>query len=347
MGSGSILRRPLAFFWLCALPLLAGCFQYDQVSTLSWSPSGSRVAFISEGRAWIYALDTGRVSLLSEKNFTSLSWSPKEEWLALSSDTYVSTFREDGGAFRGAGIYYLEPGSDFPPLMMWNGSGDRLLVGVGDGEKVYTNEIDPVSGTVERLGSGIGMYGGEWLLWVAPVAVGRKSDKIVLDRQTRAGESLPLSREAIATFERGIFSLFSAFLDNSPMPLCVQRDDPDGASQVVCLDGRGRLDVRATLPSGGRIFADRERILFARLEEKSDEPPKLTITDGFGKIRAEGADFLRRIEEVTPLTAAEGSSLKVSRLAFSPDGNWIAWVVRGHLCLWNWRNDVVRIYRPG
>ncbi len=351
MASGST-RHKSSLLGLILLPLLAGCFQYDPVSTVSWSPSGSRVAFLSGGRGWIYSLDDGSLSKLSDERFASLAWSPREDWIALSTFSHVTAFHEEAGVFTSSGVFPFEAGPEIPPLVMWHRSELKFLAGIAEGARVRTEEVDLTAGKSKELGAGIAVYGGagprggEWFLWTAPAAVGLKTEKLIFDRQTRAGESLPLSREMVAALEEGADTLFSSFIENSPLPLCVQRDDPEGISRVVCLDGRGRLDVRASLPSGGRVFAAPDRNLFAVMTEKGSEPPLLEITDGLGKVRADGAAFLERIDEVVGLDHPDKTSFKVSRLAFSPDGSWLAWVVKGRLCLWDWRNDEVRIHYP-
>ena len=175
MGSGLTLRkrRLSALFLFAGLPLVAGCFQYDPVSTVSWSPDGARVAFLAHGTPWIYSLDNGRLDKVSDDRFASLAWSPRGDWIALSTFTRVATLRETGGVFREAGSYPTSAGPDMPPVLMWHPGGDRLLVGVVTYGKAATDEIEVESGESTRRGAGLGLYGADWLLWAAPVSVGR------------------------------------------------------------------------------------------------------------------------------------------------------------------------------
>ena len=74
--------------------------------------------------------------------------------------------------------------------------------------------------------------------------------------------------------------------------------------------------------------------------------PRISVYDAQGTLKADGAVFLNKILEAAASGEREEKSVHASRLAWSPNGNWIAAVVNGRLCLWNWRNDEVRIHVP-
>lgn len=326
---------------LLALPLLAGCLDFDPRNTISWSPDGSRLAFISEsGTAWIYTLDTGAAVPLSEEGtYLSLSWSPKADWLAVSTAAYVETFHEEEGVFTSSQTFSTRlPESDVTTLM-WHPEGGRLLYSEVAKNTGVTTEVDLATGAVSLPGEGIGLYGpgGDWLLWAAPLAVGRRGEAMHFERQTPEGGSLP--------FEAGLdedrfFTVLPGLSDFSESPLCFNT-----GTEYSCFSASGALQKRAPVPENSMVFADRGRGLFAVFEKWAEDHPVLTIVDEKGRKKADGAKFLKEILESGP-KESDRSSVSVSRLAWSPDGNWLAWVVEGRLCLWNWRNDETRIHVP-
>lgn len=350
MASGLSLRKGAAFLALGALVLLAGCLEFDAENSISWSPSGGRVAFLSGGKAWIYSLDSGSMrELPTSARYLSIAWSPREDWIALSTSAYVEIFREQGGTFQGGQTFSTtDPSPDMSSVLAWHPDGRKLLYSEFSGESATTTEVDIDSGAVTHMGAGIGLYGpgADWLLWAAPVPIGRRGDKMIFDRQNLAGDSLPLDKD-VSILESGFFEMLSSLNDNSPLPLCARRDDsgkPGG--EIRCLDAEGRLQRRASLPVGGRAFPDRKRSLFAVVDESKDGELRLFVYDARGALKADGALFLKKIEEAASSEEREGKSLHASRLAWSPDGNWIACVINGRLCLWNWRNDEVRVHAP-
>lgn len=352
MGSGSILPKRAAYLLLAALTLLTGCLQFDSGNTLSWSPSGKRLAFVSGGKAWVYDLESGRMGALpSRREPSGVSWSPRENMIATSTAGLVEFYAEGGDGIFTSSRAFVMPflGSDALSILVWHPSGERLIDAEVGNRAAETSEIDLPARAVVRLGPGVGLYGpgADWLLWAAQAPIGRRDDKTVFDRQAAGGQSQPLGVEAVHVLEAGYFdSLTTAQDQRAREPLCARREDPArGRTDFYCLDAQGEPRRRASLPVVGHIFPDQSRRLFAVLEEKSDQEPTLRIYDGDGRVRAEARTLLKTVREAG---AKDGDSetLRVSRLAWSPDGNWLAWIVGGRLCLWNWRNDVVRVHPP-
>lgn len=326
---------------LLALPLLAGCLNFDPRNTVSWAPDGSRVAFLSHGAAWIYTLDTGAAVPLSEEgSYLSLSWSPKGDWLALSTAAYVEAFHEEGGTFVSSLTFSTRlPESDVTTLM-WHPDGERLLYSEVAKNTGVTTEADLSTGAVSAPGEGIGLYGpgGQWLFWAAPLAVGRRGAAMHFERQTPDGRPLPLEAELD---EDRFFTVLPGLSDFSESPLCFNT-----GSTYSCFTQDGTLRKRAPVPENSMVFADRSRGLFAVFEKWAGDHPELTIVDSSGRKKADGSKFLKAITEALAPEGGERRTVDVSRLAWSPDGNWLAWVVEGRLCLWNWRNDQARIHAP-
>lgn len=324
---------------LLALLPLAGCLEFESQSSVSWSPDGGRVAFLSEGRPWIYTLDTGAVTPLpGEGSYLGLAWSPRADWLAVSTAAYVETFRAGEAGFESVHTFSTrEPESRIMSLM-WHPDGRRLLYSEVTEKAALTTEVDVDSGTVSKPGRGIGLYGpgGDWLLWAVPLDVGRR-ETLFLERQSTAGAVLPLTAP---TFEQdALFTLLPGISDFSPLPLCGV-----AGKEYVCLGS----DKRLAVPENALVFADRRRELLAVVEEPASKEPRLRIVDWQGRPKADGAGFLKAIRSAAGPGEADKETVSVSRLAWSPDGNWLAWVVEGRLCLWNWRNDEVRVHRaPG
>lgn len=337
--------RLTALALLGALPLLSGCLLFDAASTVAWSPSGGRVVFLSEGRPWVYTLGSGKLeSLPGDGRYLSVSWSPREEWLAVSTAAYVETFHENAGVFESSQTISTSKHSADLSTLMWHPDGRRLLYSEFEGETAETTEVDIESGAVSHLGAGVGLYGpgGDWLLWAVPISIGKRGDTVVFDRQTPAGDPLP-SDPQMRRLSEDFVDLLAGINDHSALPLCGRAD-----AEFLCLDGKGALERRAVLPAEGRVFPDRRRELFALVEDPQGKEPKLAVYDAQGKLKADGRNFLKAIFEAAKPEEKDDADAQVSRLAWSPDGNWLAWVVNGRLALWNWRNDEIRIHAaPG
>lgn len=170
---------------------------------------------------------------------------------------------------------------------------------------------------------------------------------MLFERQDEGGRLLTLPRELPEIFEAGVSEFIAASADPSPRPLCPQRhDERRGKTELYCLEADGGLSPVAALPGLGRVFPNVARTLFAVLLEPENQPPRLGVYDAYGRRRADGASLVDAVRSAARLEERR-DPVPVSRLAWSPDGNWIAWVVDGHLALWNWRNDIVRVHSPG
>ncbi len=288
-----------------------------------------------------------------------MSWSPREDWIAVSTFTRLSLWNDAGGRLRPAQDYPLAGASpELSALLQWSPDGRRLLYAQDLRTSVATGEVDLDSRAAAGLGAGFAAYGpgGDWLLWQNSVSLGRR-EEVVFDRQSRSGAKLPLpsatlgvlahgtAEEAAAGGGSGSFDLIPALSDNAELPLCPQRQDRKARrTEVFCLDSESGLARRAVLPTAGRVFPSRDRSLFAAVEEVDRKPPRLAVYDSRGRLKADGAGFVRFIGEKTDAFRADPkANPRVSRLAWSPDGTWIAWVVEGRLCLWDWRSDQARI----
>jgi hypothetical protein len=86
--------------------------------------------------------------------------------------------------------------------------------------------------------------------------------------------------------------------------------------------------------------------LFAVVSEAEEGRPLLNVYDSKGELKAEGRGVIKRLEARVSAEDRQAGSLRLSRLAWSPDGNWISCVANGRLVLWNWRNDETRIHAP-
>lgn len=352
MASG--LTPPRAARFLAFLPLLAlaGCLDFDFSSTVSWSPSGESVAFLAEGRPFVYSLERGALAPLPVPGtYEGLAWSPEpvsdaEGWIALSTGGVVRLACLSCGAQGGPSLWdFAIPGLGRETVLQWRPDGRRLLAADFSADQGATWELDLEERRAQRAGAGVAFYGpgAHWLLWSVPVAVGRRDDFMLVERQTEGGRPLTLEAGTAGLVLDGWAAMTAGVGDPSALPLCPARsDDKAKKTAVYCLLPDGSLDRRATLPAAGRVFPDRARRLFALVEERGEEAPRVSVYDGEGRRRADGEALARAVRDATPA----GKALSVSRLAWSPDGNWIAWASYGRLYLWNWRNDQVRVHDP-
>lgn len=352
MGNGLSLRKAARLLSFLPLLALAGCLEFDFASTVSWSPSGESVAFLSRGRPFIYSLKRRALAPLPVPGvYAGLAWSPapaadEEGWIALSTVGVVRLACAACGERGGPSLW------DFPiaglgteTILQWRPDGRRLLAADFTRDLGATWEIDLETRSASRAGFGAGFYGpgAHWLLWFVPVSVGRRDDFMIVERQAEDGRLLTLEAGASSLILDGWLAMVDALGDPSPWPLCPARSQEKARRTVVyCVAADGSIDRRAVLPAAGRVFPDRSRRLFAVLTDRGEEPPALAVYDGAGRRRADGAALAQAVRD----GASEGKGLKASRLAWSPDGNWLAWAADGKLFLWNWRNDLVRVHDP-
>ena len=200
-----------------------------------------------------------------------------------------------------------------------------------------------VSSSVIDTAPGLGFYGpgGRWSLWMSQVYLGHDKEKMVFSREDLDGRPLPISAADLIIMEAND-------------PLSIYGDAPcvtnlfDGREKVYCFDAAGALKLKADLPKEGTIYPNRGQTLFALMDEEvaastgsasGQSLPLLRIVDSKGRLKASGKVFMQRVAD----ELKDQPGTKTSNLVWSPDGNWLAWDVAGRLCLWNWRNDVVRI----
>jgi WD40 repeat protein len=351
MGNGlsPLNARALAFLSFAALALLTGCAQ-EPLSTIAWSPSGARVAYLDSGVPTVFDVKRSSISRLAGGPYAGLVWSPVDEAVAVSSGNTVELFRETEQGFARAASYAVGTATGGLSAMMWHPSGKKLLVARLEEDNGATWEIDLASNTVSRAMPGLGFYGpgGRWLLWWSASALGRRAKVDVFDRQAPDGASLKLPPGTRAGLESEDLHLLSGSIEGAaPQPLCWLSGADAGPSELYCLDDNAALKRLASLPpgTGSRVFPNRDRTLLAVLTLDAGKP-SLTIYDAAGKARADGKDFLAAIAAARPdLAGKNPDTLRVSLLAWSPDGEWLAWVVEGRLCLWNWRANKTRLPR--
>jgi WD40 repeat protein len=349
MASGLTRLKVVCVAALIAAPLLAGCHD-DNGATISWSPSGRKVAFISGDQPWTYDLVSGWATRVpvSGGQAESVAWSPSEDTLAVSTASLVEIFTESQGRYIG-GLAFTVPSLGNPTTVQfaWHPKGRRIRLSQVLDDRLETHEIT-VSSSVIDTAPGLGFYGpgGRWSLWMSQVYLGHDKEKMVFAREDMDGKPLPISTSDLAILE-----------ENDP--LSVYGDAPcvtnlfAGREKVYCFDAAGALKLKADLPKEGTIYPNRSQTLFAVMDEEvaastgpataaAPAAPALRLLDSKGRLKASGERFMRKVAE----ELKDQSGTRTSNLVWSPDGNWLAWVVGGRLCLWNWRNDVVRILPP-
>lgn len=337
------------FTFLALLPFLSACIEFQPFNTIAWSPSGRELVFVANGSHWLYAFSSREVLEIAPELLPGvLAWSPQDDLIAVSSGSVVGFLRRGPSGFRlQEKIELGTPPAGAMPLFSWHPDGTRLLVALVGDKTASTTEIAVDAATAAHVGAGVGVYGpgGEWTFWFGQLAIGRQKERLVFDRQASDGTSLPIAPEDQRAVDLGAFSLLSAPPENSPWPLCVAIEitRKPASTDVRCFDREGRLRPRGRLPVAGNIFPDWRRELFALASEREDKSVRVAIYDAKGKLRTEGRALSAAIEKGVPRRA---KNRRGSRLAWSPDGNWIAWVLDETLLLWNWRNDLVQVFSP-
>jgi WD40 repeat protein len=339
MGNGLNRRKAASLASLFLFPLLAAC-DVSVGTRVAWSPSGRAVAFLSNGRPWVYDFASGSLTKVVAPVATAdqVAWSSQESLLAISTRNVVELVSEDQGRYAASAVFTapeLDGATDF--VLSWHPKEKRLLL-VQSGDKISTSEIVASSETIDTS-PGYGVYGpgGSWILWVNQAAVGHQQDRMVFVREGLDHGVLPLSDEDQAILgDSG-----SAMMWPWGNPPCVTQKHDEG-TKLYCFDEAGRLRMKAALPKEtetpgngkevdtGAVFINRAQTLFTR--------DSFEIVDAKGKIKTHGKHFMDAVSREIPEAAAS-----TSNIAWSPDGNWLAIVINGRLCLWNWRNDVARI----
>jgi Tol biopolymer transport system component len=297
-------------------------------SSLSWSPSGNRLAFVSS-RGGVGTLETvsptghGRRALRTQPFLASVSWSPDGKLFAFASlvdetRTRIGVIRADGSGTRVISTFVQPRGTPLAPT--WSPDGTSVAYGraFGTGPARIAPGQPPggpavLPGTLKIVVSGIG-GGGE-----RPVAAGKGDEwdpRWSPDGGTimfRRGPALLLASTRRANVSR----LAGDFLDAQP------QWSPDGRKVALVgvtfagdrryhlwvIDARSRRrttlanDVASVRPSwspdGGRIaFADRDRLAV------------VSVRDG-------ATSTLRRIPDA-----------EIGEIAWSPDGRRLAFTVR-------------------
>ena len=76
----------------------------------------------------------------------------------------------------------------------------------------------------------------------------------------------------------------------------------------------------------------------------------MRVLDARGRTRADGARLLKTLDSELSQAGLDrkdhSKTVRASRVAWDPGGNWLAWVVEGRLFLWNWRNDIFVVRAP-
>lgn len=348
MASGLSRRKLLAFFGLLALPWLSACGP-DEGSTVTWSPSGAKVAFLSAGRPWVYDLASGAVREIPIilDGATQMAWSAKEGTLAVSTNSAVEILRMDKETFVSVSSVSLAGANpaDCPckSRLSWHPADLKLLVTSGEYNWAATTGIELSStGVKNDMAGGVGMFGpdGRWTLWSADIFLGN-SERKLYSRQGEGEKPLPLSKSDERTMEAS---------DRIPGTLCFSSPYKKSGSRLRCLDAAGRLASVARFPHADakNLYPNRARTLFAESDWEKESSMRLRILDRDGKVVADGGRVVELVRSEIPqaMTAGEkpeAADNRYSGIAWSPNGEWLAWTVNGRLCLWNWRNDVVRI----
>jgi hypothetical protein len=324
-------RRKLSgLLLLSLLPFLSSCIP-EPGTQVSWSPSGRRVGFLSLGRPFVYDLESAKLFKVSTQLGTAsqLAWSGEENLLAVSSGSVVELVAEDRGVYASSGAF-AAPGFERveDAVLSWHPSKRRLLLVRSFGKTIDTTEFDATSGAVDAA-PGIGTYGpgGKWLLWINGGAVGHH-DRMIAAREGPDHATLPLSDEDQATLGDEAVEMLSIWGN----PPCFSQKH-DETAKILCFDAEGRLRPKAEFAKGEDIgYINRTETLFAVVGSTP------TIFDVRGRVKARGVKLAQAL--------GQRASADASNAAWSPDGNWISFVVGGRLYLWNWRNDVASVVSP-
>ncbi|MBI3552484.1 MAG: hypothetical protein HY077_08190 [Elusimicrobia bacterium] len=326
-------RKAFGLLSLSLLPFIFGCIP-EPGTQVSWSPSGRKVGFLSGGRPWIYDIESGSLERAAARLTSAgqLAWSSEEGLLAVSTQNVVELLVEERGRFVSSATFAAPAmGEVSDEVLSWNPADRRLLLVQSLGKEIQTSEIALSSGVVDTA-PGVAAYGpeGDWTLWVNQGSVGHQ-ERLIAAREGSGRAPLILSEADQATLGDAGVEMLSIWGN----PLCFSQSH-DEQTKVLCFDASGRLRQRAVFAKSigeKQFYMNRQETLFAVL---GDEP---MVFDSLGKVRARGVRLKAALEREFP----GQRELHQSNLAWSPDGNWLAAAIDGRLCLWNWRNDVVRV----
>jgi len=229
-------RKVAGLLALLLLPGISACGP-DAGTEVSWSPSGRKVGFLSEGRTFIYDLSKGTLQRVPTRltSASQLAWSPSEAVLAISTQNVVELIMGESGRYASSTTFTIpDSGPTSDSVLAWSPEDLRLLLmrDGGDGKSLETSEIDVSSETIDTA-PGLGMYGpgGRWLLWLNSGKVGHQ-ERTVSAREGLDHAVLPLSDADQATLaDDGVEALW--LWGN---PLCVtQKHDQD--ARIFCFAG--------------------------------------------------------------------------------------------------------------
>ncbi|HKA57739.1 MAG TPA: Ig-like domain-containing protein [Gemmatimonadales bacterium] len=288
---------------------------------LAWSPDGTQIVFVRNGRLHLINADgTGFIALPNEDLAQTPSWSPDGTRIAYASlDPFgdIHIRNRDGSNLT---VVTTGPGQDFSPR--WSPDGRRLVfVRAGDDfiSQLYTVNVDGTRETRLSPG-GFSEYSPDW--GPAPGS-GVSGVEVAVTPSTRTldiGESQQYSA-VVRSHSGGVLGNASVRWESSNP--AVASVSPSG---VVTGMGRGLVQIRAVFGGvTGRAEVQiaeltlRNRIVFATTERGSFD---------LGVIRPDGTD--RHV-----LTGTNNGARVFLEPDISPDGRRIAYQDLGDLYLMN------------